>query len=364
MTRQAGENAEGNPLVLERAGLVDRRLAVDAAAGGLAVMDLARLLGKALADVVEGLLDMLAKRAQLAHRPGDGRRRVCRRAFGGQSLVSASAARDLGRHRRLGDPAVAADRADDLARGGLRVVGRAVTKPSLEDVVMGAFEVEDDHRGATSVSLFRKVSIKSRPEMTSDSPADTRTPAHAGRVAEATRRNRRLGPSPWVARFADRVPEGAPVLDLACGPGRHTRLFLARGHPVTAVDRDPGQLDVPASPRLTAIEADLEAPDGWRPAAGAFGGVVVTNYLHRPLFPALIAALAPGGVLIYETFAQGNERHGRPRNPAFLLRPGELLDIVGRDGRLSVIAFEDIEVSRPRPARIQRICAVSPPSAP
>ncbi len=193
---------------------------------------------------------------------------------------------------------------------------------------------------------------------------DDRGDPHAGRAAEAARRNRGLGPSPWVVRFADRVPAGAPVLDLACGPGRHVRLFLARGHPVTAVDRDLSQLDAPDGPALTRIEADLEAPGGWRPEAGAFGGVVVTNYLHRPLFPALIAALAPGGALIYETYAQGNERHGRPRNPAFLLQPGELLDIITRDGRLSVIAFEDIEVSRPRPARIQRICAVSPPSAP
>ncbi len=200
--------------------------------------------------------------------------------------------------------------------------------------------------------------------MTSDSPLAARTSNHAGRVAKATRRHRRLGPSPWVERFAGLVPEGAPVLDLACGPGRHTRLFLARGHPVTSVDRDLSQLDAPACARLTTIETDLEAPGGWRPDAGAFGGVVVTNYLHRPLFPALIAALAPGGVLIYETFAQGNERHGRPRNPAFLLRPGELRDIIDGDARLSVIASEEIEATRPRPARIQRICAVSPSSGP
>jgi hypothetical protein len=83
---------------------------------------------------------------------------------------------------------------------------------------------------------------------------------------------------------------------------------------------------------------------------------VVANYLHRPLFPRLLQALAPEGVLIYETFAAGNERYGKPSNPAFLLKPGELLEIVR--GRLRVIAYEDLEVSDPRRAAVQRICAV------
>lgn len=168
--------------------------------------------------------------------------------------------------------------------------------------------------------------------------------------------------SPWVARFAPLVPAGAPVVDVAAGGGRHTRLFLARGHPVTAVDVDVAQLRVaPDAPGLTVIEADLEAGGGWPLGDARFGGVVVTNYLYRPLIPALVAAVAPGGVLIYETFAQGNERFGRPRNPDHLLRPGELLEAVR--GALRVIAYEDLEQRDPRPAMVQRICAGRPPAA-
>ena len=160
-------------------------------------------------------------------------------------------------------------------------------------------------------------------------------------------------PSAWVERFAPFVPVGAPVLDVASGDGRHARLFLARGHPVTAVDRDTSRLGTPG---MTIVEADLETGP-WPLADARFGGVVVTNYLHRPLFPALVAAVAPGGALIYETFAQGNERLGKPRNPDHLLRPGELLEAVR--GSLRVVAYEDLEVSAPRRAMVQRICAVS-----
>ncbi|MFQ5958712.1 MAG: class I SAM-dependent methyltransferase [Alphaproteobacteria bacterium] len=177
-----------------------------------------------------------------------------------------------------------------------------------------------------------------------------------------TRRHypRSSAPSPWVERFAPLVPAGAAVLDVACGGGRHTRLFLARGHPVTAIDRDLTDLDLAAdTPGLTLIEADLEAGAPWPLGDARFGGVVVINYLHRPLFPALVAALAPGGALIYDTFAAGNERYGRPRNPDHLLRSGELLEAVG--GALRVVAYEEIEVKTPRPAMKQRICAVCPP---
>lgn len=164
------------------------------------------------------------------------------------------------------------------------------------------------------------------------------------------------GPSPWVLRFAPLMPPGAPVLDLACGGGRHSALFLTRGHPVLAVDRDLSRLGALAGqPRLEALACDLEA--GGLPAflTRRFGGIVVTNYLHRPLLGPLAAALAPGGVLIYETFARGNERFGRPRNPAFLLEPGELLR--SYLGRLKIIAYEDVVVEPPRPAAVQRICA-------
>ncbi len=168
-------------------------------------------------------------------------------------------------------------------------------------------------------------------------------------------------PSAWVERFAPFVPVGAPVLDVASGDGRHARLFLARGHPVTAVDRDTSRLEPPSgTPGMTVVEADIETDletGPWPLADARFGGVVVTNYLHRPLFPALVAAVAPGGALIYETFAQGNERFGKPRNPDHLLRPGELLEAVR--GSLRVVAYEDLEVSAPRPAVVQRICAIN-----
>ena len=170
-----------------------------------------------------------------------------------------------------------------------------------------------------------------------------------------------LSPSPWIERFAPLVVDGAPVLDIASGRGRHAQLFLARGHPVTAIDRDLSLLDPPAgTPGLTIIEADLEGGAPWPLDNIPFGAVVVANYLHRPLFPALIAALAPDGVLIYETFAAGNERFGRPRNPDYLLQPGELLDMVR--GRLRIIAYEDVELGPPRAAMIQRICARAPGS--
>ena len=167
-----------------------------------------------------------------------------------------------------------------------------------------------------------------------------------------------LSPSAWVARFAPRVPAGGAVLDLACGGGRHARLFLELGHPVTALDRDLSALgELRERAGLEAIEADLEAGGDFPLVGRRFAGVVVTNYLHRPLMAALVAAVAPGGVLIYETFAAGNERFGRPRNPDHLLRPGELLDAVR--GTLRVLAYEDLIVERPRPAAIQRICAVN-----
>ena len=154
------------------------------------------------------------------------------------------------------------------------------------------------------------------------------------------------------------VPEGAPVLDLACGGGRHTRLFAESGHPVTAVDVNLSNLgDLAGHPRVEAIQADLEGGDPFPLPGRTFGGVVVTNYLHRPLPDDLVAAVAPGGVLIYETFAEGNEEvGGRVTNPDFLLHHGELLDLVR--GRLRVVAYEDVVLGEPNPAAIQRICAV------
>jgi SAM-dependent methyltransferase len=163
-------------------------------------------------------------------------------------------------------------------------------------------------------------------------------------------------PSAWIVRWAHRVPTGGRVLDVACGGGRHARFFAARGHRVEAVDRDPeGLRALDGVPGVQTRCADLEGGP-WPYAGQLFEGIVVTNYLHRPLFPHLLAALAPGGVLIYETFAVGNERYGRPTNPDFLLRAGELLEAVR--GQLRVIAYEDVIVSEPKPAAVQRICAV------
>jgi SAM-dependent methyltransferase len=164
-----------------------------------------------------------------------------------------------------------------------------------------------------------------------------------------------VAPSDWVLRWASLVAPGAAVLDVACGAGRHARLFAARGHPVTAVDRDASAGAMLAGMAGVRFEhEDLESGH-WSPRGRRFGAVVVTNYLHRPLFSALLEALAPGGVLVYETFAAGNERFGRPSNPDFLLQPGELLERVR--GRLRVLAYEDLEVAEPRPAMVQRICA-------
>ncbi len=155
-------------------------------------------------------------------------------------------------------------------------------------------------------------------------------------------------------RLGGLVQEGGPVLDVACGRGRHVRWFEARGHRVTAIDRDEAALA--ASGATECIACDLEASgDAWPVAGRRFAGVVVTNYLHRPLFDRLLDALEEGGVLLYETFASGNARFGKPSNPAFLLEPGELLT---RCAGLSIVAFEDGLVTQPRAASIQRICAV------
>lgn len=174
-----------------------------------------------------------------------------------------------------------------------------------------------------------------------------------------------LAPSPWVRRFAPLIPAGGEVLDLACGSGRHARLLAEMGCRVEAVDRDAVALEaLQTLPGVTTRQADLEAGP-WPYSSRGFDGIVVTNYLWRPLLPLLLDALREEGVFIYETFMSGNERLGKPSNPEFLLRPGELLDMVTRRG-FTVVAFEQGEVASPRPAVIQRICArrgrpLSPP---
>ena len=158
--------------------------------------------------------------------------------------------------------------------------------------------------------------------------------------------------SPWVQRWSHLVPLGARVLDVACGSGRHVRWFAARGCHVTGVDRDAAATQ-PLREVAEIVVADVEAGP-WPLAGRPFDAVVVTNNLWRPRLPDIVASLAPGGVLIYETFALGNASVGKPTNPDFLLRPGELLQAV--EG-LRVVAFEDgFEAS---PARfVQRIVAL------
>lgn len=155
-------------------------------------------------------------------------------------------------------------------------------------------------------------------------------------------------PSPWVVRFAPLIRAGGAVLDLASGGGRHSRLLLDRGHQVTAVDIEPSR--APAGAEV--LRADLEGAP-WPLAGRRFAAVVVTNYLWRPLFGELLAALDDGGVLIAETFARGNEAFGRPRDPAHLLERGELLRLC--EG-LTVVAYEDGVIEGR--AVVQRICAV------
>ena len=164
-------------------------------------------------------------------------------------------------------------------------------------------------------------------------------------------------PSDWIARFASLVPANAHVLDVAAGRGRHARFFAARGAHVVAVDVDAAALATLAeAPGVTTRVADLEH-GVWPFAAATFDAIVVVNYLHRPLLPQLLATLKVDGVLLYETFAAGNEAFGRPSNPAFLLRENELLESV-RD-RLAVVAFEQGRVvEQDRVAVVQRIAAV------
>jgi SAM-dependent methyltransferase len=149
------------------------------------------------------------------------------------------------------------------------------------------------------------------------------------------------------------VAADATVLDLAAGRGRHSILFAERGHKVTAVDRDLSGL--PHHPTIERLQADLEDGSSWPLGERQFGAVVVTNYLHRPLMPQLVAAVASGGMLLYQTFMDGNERFGRPSNPDHLLRDGELLELMR--GRFSVIAYEARLISEPAMAMVQRVAA-------
>jgi SAM-dependent methyltransferase len=162
--------------------------------------------------------------------------------------------------------------------------------------------------------------------------------------------------SPWVKRFATLIPKQGAVLDLACGSGRHSRYLANAGFTVTAVDRDISLIVSDSALPITAQEFNLEL-ETWPLEGRVFDGIVVTNYLYRPHLDQLPQMLAAGGVLIYETFAQGNEAFGKPSNPNFLLKAGELLALAQRHS-LKVVAYEDIYQDKPKPAMMQRICAV------
>jgi SAM-dependent methyltransferase len=164
---------------------------------------------------------------------------------------------------------------------------------------------------------------------------------------------RGVPPAPWILQWSGLVAPNAEILDLAAGRGRHSLLFAERGHKVMAVDRDVSGL--PRHSNLEALQADLEDGSPWPLGERRFGAVVVTNYLHRPLMPRLLEAVAPGGVLLYQTFMEGNERFGRPSNPDHLLKDGELLELVRAE--FSVTAYEARLISEPAMAMVQRIAA-------
>lgn len=172
-----------------------------------------------------------------------------------------------------------------------------------------------------------------------------------------------IGPSEWVQTHAAKIAQGGRVLDYACGPGRHALWLAKQGFDVVAIDRDQASLDQINS-RQASIHTeniDLEAATWSLDHLGTFDAVVVTNYLYRPFLKKLPSLLNSQGVLIYETFALGNEAFGKPSNPDFLLKPNELL---GFSENMQILAFEDRFIDDPKPACIQRICAVPLQSKP
>ena len=164
-----------------------------------------------------------------------------------------------------------------------------------------------------------------------------------------------LPPLDWVVQHVGHIAAHGHVLDVACGRGRHTRHLLGLGYRVTALDLDTSALsDLTGHPDLRLLEHDLEDGSSWPLAGELFEGIVVSNYLFRPLFVSLVNALATGGLLIYQTFSIGHAAFGKPRNPQFLLRENELLDVFG--ARLDVLDFHEGYTDYPTPAIVQRIC--------
>ena len=166
-----------------------------------------------------------------------------------------------------------------------------------------------------------------------------------------------IPPSPWVVRHAQSIPARGKVLDLACGSGRHARFLAGLGYPVLAVDRDAEALaGLSTIEGITTRLLDLEGEE-WPLAGQVFDGIVVTNYLWRPRLPDVLALLAPGGVLIYETFMVGNAAYGKPSNPDFLLQAGELRQLAAAAG-LREVEYAEGYVASPKPAMRQAVCAI------
>lgn len=177
-------------------------------------------------------------------------------------------------------------------------------------------------------------------------------------MTQVTASHNNLQPSPWVTRWLQLASPDSGVLDLACGHGRHTRLAAQNGHRVVALDRSADALAcLDGVPGVRTVQADIEN-GAWPLKGEQFDVVIVTNYLYRPILPDLLQSVCASGLLIYETFAMGNERYGRPSNPAFLLGHGELYDLACPSMR--VLAYEDVYVKSPKPALVQRICAGGP----
>lgn len=165
-----------------------------------------------------------------------------------------------------------------------------------------------------------------------------------------------MQPSPWIVRWSHLLRGGCTVLDVGCGSGRHLKWFAQRGHAVTGVDKDIAQVEEGIL-GIQLVQADIESTS-WplldQDVPRQFGAVVITNYLWRPLLPVVLQSIAPGGVLLYETFAVGNEQWGRPTRPDFLLREGELLQTC--EG-MYIVAYENGKLEQPARA-VQRIAAV------
>lgn len=173
-------------------------------------------------------------------------------------------------------------------------------------------------------------------------------------------RGKSAAPSPWVRRFLPGVTSGGDVLDVACGSGRHLRLALELGYRVTGIDRDVSRLaDIAGRRDVSLIEADLEAGHGFPLRGMRYDGVVVTSYLWRPILPDIVGCVADAGLLIYETFAAGQEKRGKPSNPDFLLKPNELIEAALP--RLTVIAYQHgLAGTAHGEAALQRIAACGP----